>query len=99
VNFSRGLVFAKGKGLPGAVWEYGKPMWIEAVADLPEFLRREEARKHGLCSAFGVPLRVGGEVVGVVNFLSRRIQPPDAGLIELFDSASMQLGILSSENR
>ena len=91
-ELSRGLVFAKGKGLPGVVWEHGKPMWIETIADHPGFLRREEARKNGLRSAFGLPLRVGGEVVGIVAFMSRRIQPPDEGLIELFDSASMQLG-------
>jgi diguanylate cyclase (GGDEF)-like protein/PAS domain S-box-containing protein len=86
------LVLPIGSGLPGAVWDVGKPLWIEEVMDHATFFRRFDAEKVGLHSAFGFPIRVGDSIVGIINFLSQRSQPPDSGMIELFESVGIQLG-------
>ena len=91
-EISQAAEFAMGCGIPGIVWQSGQPLWIEDIMKNPTFLRREEAARIGLHCAFGFPVRVGDSVVGVINFLSRRIQPPDGGMIELFDSIGIQLG-------
>ena len=91
-ELSQNSAYAMGHGVPGIVWQSGNPLWIENVVDNPTFLRREEAKRIGLHCAFGFPVRVGDTVAGVINFLSRRIQPPDEGLIKLFDSIGVQLG-------
>lgn len=78
--------------MPGLIWETAKPTWIEDVTKHARFARRYAAVAIGLHSGFGVPLLVGSSVVGSLNFFSQRIQPPDQGLIEMFDSVGIQLG-------
>ncbi len=89
---SQNFIYPIGHGLPGVVWKFGKPLWIEDVSKNLTFLRREAAGEIGLHASFGFPIRVGGTIVGVIDFLSHRIQSPDEGLIELFDSVGIQLG-------
>ncbi len=91
-EISQAAEFEMGCGIPGVVWQSGKPLWIEDIMKNSTFLRRDEAARSGLHCAFGFPVRVGDGVVGVINFLSHRIQPPDVGMIELFDSIGIQLG-------
>ena len=91
-EISQAMEYEMGYGIPGVVWQSGQPVWIEDVMKNPTFLRREEAARIGLHCAFGFPVRVGDSVVGVINFLSHRIQSPDVGMIELFDSIGIQLG-------
>ena len=89
---SQKISFARGEGMPGLIWETAKPTWIEDVTKHARFARRYAAVAIGLHSGFGVPLLVGSSVVGSLNFFSQRIQPPDQGMIEMFDSVGIQLG-------
>lgn len=89
---SKKMTFDKGIGMAGVVWERGRPTWVENVTENPVFLRRDDAKKVGLHAAFGFPIWVGDSVVGVIDFLSHRIQSPDTGMIELFDSVGIQIG-------
>lgn len=91
VAYSRELEFARGVGLPGRVWSAGEPVWVEDFAseNLP---RSEPAKNAGMHAAFGCPVKVGGELIGVVEFFSRRIEEPDANLLEMATTVAGALG-------
>lgn len=61
--------FDRGEGVPGRVWETGEAVWVEGVERVAE-PRMQAAAAIGIRTAVAVPLRVAGEVVGVVEFLS-----------------------------
>jgi len=89
---SRSIVFAVGEGLPGRVWESGKPLWIADVVDAPGFPRARAAAEDGLHGAIGVPLRVREQVIGVLEFFSSEIRQPDDELLELLATCGSQVG-------
>ncbi|HKX32249.1 MAG TPA: GAF domain-containing protein, partial [Blastocatellia bacterium] len=60
----------EGQGLPGQVIAARKPIWIADVAQAPNFLRAEPARKIGLKTGFGLPVLIRGEVTAVLEFFS-----------------------------
>jgi PAS domain S-box-containing protein len=91
VALTRRIAFAPGIGLPGRVWSRREPQWIEDVARDPNFPRAPAAALCGLHGAFGFPLSLGGEVLGVIEFFSREIRPPDAKLLQLLASAGSQI--------
>jgi PAS domain S-box-containing protein len=77
----RSRSFAAGEDLPGEVWQTGEPVWIENLQDVAgSSSRNAAAASAGLKTLVGIPLRCGGETVGVVEFfgcqswpLSRRV--------------------------
>jgi PAS domain S-box-containing protein len=72
VEQTRQRRFARGEGLPGAVWESGEPRWISEGFQDPNFLLgRDTSGAGGLNSAFAVPLRSGDEIVGVLAAIAR----------------------------
>ena len=89
---SRRTTFGRGIGLPGRVWENGKPAWIPDVVKDPNFPRAPIAAREGLRAAFGFPILLGAEVLGVLEFFSRKSRRPDEELLELFATAGSQIG-------
>src|SRR5439155_839318 len=65
---TRQHTFARGVGLPGRVWTSGKPVWIPDVAKDANFPRAPVAAQEGLHGAFGCPIMLGREVLGVMEF-------------------------------
>ena len=59
--------FDIGEGLPGQVWETENPLWIADISQDKIFVRRTQFISCGLYAAFGFPVRLGGEVLGVVK--------------------------------
>jgi PAS domain S-box-containing protein len=84
--------FKKGEGLPGHVWSTGKPCWLLDVVCAPNFPRAASAAKDGLHSAFACPVVVGDRMIGVIEFFTRRIQEPDADLLEMMGTAAGNFG-------
>ena len=66
---SREITFSPGVGLPGRVWASGKPFWISDVTKDSNFPRIAVAAKEGLHGAFGFPIMVKDEILGVMDFL------------------------------
>lgn len=89
---SRSTTLAAGAGLPGRVWQSGRPAWIEDVQADANFPRRAAAREAGLHGAFCFPLLWDGEVVGVTEFLTRDVQPPDEPLLSMLEATGRQVG-------
>ena len=96
---SRRIALAKGEGLPGRVWADGEPVWIPDVVDDPNFPRIATARREGLHAGFAFPIRLGGEVLGVVEFFSREIEQPDHELLQMTEAVGSQIGQFMERRR
>ena len=84
--------FQKGVGLPGRIWATGKPAWIPNVTRDDNFPRAAAAENAGLRGAFGFPILLGEEVVGVIEFFSREIRQPDQELLNMIGAVGNQIG-------
>lgn len=58
--------FKKGVGLPGLVWQNGKPIHLEDTVKSEFSVRRVLAKKLGVVTVSGIPMMHGDEVVGVL---------------------------------
>lgn len=89
---TRAATFAPGHGLPGRIWTSIEPVWIPDVSRDRNFPRLAIAVQCGLRGAFGFPLRLDDQVIGVIEFFSREIRQPDAELLDMFAGIGGQLG-------
>ncbi|MFL6227746.1 MAG: ATP-binding protein [Pyrinomonadaceae bacterium] len=96
---SHSNTFRPGEGLPGRVWVSGAAEWIADVSHDENFPRAELAARLGIRAGFAFPVRLGGEVLGVVEFFSRAAREPDEELHELMYSVGSQLGQLIERHR
>ena len=81
-----------GEGLPGRVWATGQPAWIADVARESNFPRAPFAAQAGLHGAFGFPIVMGGEFLGVIEFFSHEIVEPDVDIIQMVAALGSQIG-------
>lgn len=91
--------FTSGIGLPGRIWESGQPIWIRDVMVDADFLRAEGVAKVGLHGAFGFPIRVGGEIEGVIAFFSRQVREPDDELLKMVADVGLKIGQFGERTR
>lgn len=89
----------KGVGLPGQIWESGKPVWISNLKKDRNFPRATSAGRSGLRSGFGFPIQLGNEVLGVIEFFSQEIRQPDRELLEMITSVGSQIGQFQERKR
>jgi len=89
---TRAMVFERAAGLPGRVWRSGEPVWIEDVTRDENFPRAAVAERAGLHGAFGFPIKLGGTVLGVLEFFSREIREPDQELLDQLATIGSQIG-------
>lgn len=94
LSSSDAMTYLPGVGLPGRVWKYNSVTWIPDVVRDPDFSRASEAGRARLHGAVAFPIRSGGEVAGVVEFYSRKIEQPDANLLQMLDLVGARLGDL-----
>jgi PAS domain S-box-containing protein len=92
VTLTQGMSFSKGVGLPGRIWDTGKPTWIPDVVRDSNFPRAPMAAQAGLHAAFAFPIRLGEATHGVMEFFSREIQEPDEALLHQMLSVGSQIG-------
>ena len=85
---SRSWRFTDVEGLPGLVWQEGRPQWIEDVLKDTRFQRMDLAREAGLHRAFALPLREGegGRTRRVLLFFSADTGAPDPELAATMDT-------------
>src|SRR6267378_6452423 len=89
---SREFTFVRGLGLPGRVWSSLEPEYIPDVVPDDNFPRGPIAEREGLHAAFGFPILLGGEVLGVIEFFSREIRQPDQELLNVLATIGSQIG-------
>jgi PAS domain S-box-containing protein len=92
--------FSSGIGLPGRVWEMGKPAWILDLSQDGNLPRKQDLEHAGLKSAFAFPLRVAaGEILGVLEFFSRSSREPDVDLLNMLEAVGGQIGLFLLNRR
>jgi PAS domain S-box-containing protein len=89
---SREFTFVPSLGLPGRVWSSGEPEYISDVVADENFPRGAIAQREGLHAAFGFPILLGREVLGVIEFFSREIRLPDQELLNMLATIGSQIG-------
>ena len=96
---SRQSTFAHGVGLPGRVWSTREPAWIPDVVRDTNFPRAPVAARESLHAAFGFPILLHDDVVGVMEFFSREIRPPDEAFLAMLTSVGHQIGLFIDRRR
>ena len=91
--------FKPGKGLPGQIWEGGQPVWIRDLMSDPALARADAAIKVGIHGAFGFPIRISGEVDGVIEFFSRQVREPDEELLSMIADVALRIGQFGERTR
>jgi two-component system, cell cycle sensor histidine kinase and response regulator CckA len=84
--------FAPGIGLPGRVWSSGKPAWVPDVTKDSNFPRASVATKEELHAAFCFPIKLGDEILGVIECFSREVREPDDHFLRMVGDIGTQLG-------
>jgi signal transduction histidine kinase len=84
--------FAPGVGLPGRVLASGQPLWFVDITKEPSFRRAPIAAQVGIRAAFGFPILVANEVVGVMEFFSTESVAPNERLLQTLGYVGAQVG-------
>ncbi len=79
-------------GLVRRVWTNGASVWFSDITQQPDFRRGPAAVKAGIRSAFGFPIMTGTRPLGVLEFYSRAVEPPDDALLQVVRAIGSQLG-------
>lgn len=86
--------FVEGVGMPGEVWKKCEAVWsgdLSAYTDSPHAALAVQA---GLRTAFALPLCVGKEFLGVLEFLSAEIRPPDSDWLDAMTRLGNHVGVV-----
>jgi PAS domain S-box-containing protein len=84
--------FKPGIGLPGRVWSSREPAYIPDVVHDANFMRAAIAAPEGLHAAFAVPILLGGDVLGVIEFFSHEIRLPEREVLNMMAIIGSQIG-------
>jgi hypothetical protein len=90
-HVTESLAFERGVGLPGRVWQNGKPAWIIDVTADANFPRGKLLPDIGLKGAFGFPVLVDGDVRAVLEFFTPEARVPDEELLEVMERVGTYL--------
>jgi signal transduction histidine kinase/integral membrane sensor domain MASE1 len=91
--------FSRGVGLPGRVWADGQPYWVKNVIEDSNFPRWRVAQRVGIRGAFGFPICVGADVLGVVECFNRAVMSPDEDLLRTMTAVGFQIGQFMERKR
>ena len=86
------MSLSRGKGLPGEVWTAKEPIWLPSTIRNDNFPRSRLAASAGLFTAIGFPIKISGEVCGVIEFFARDLAEPDRKLLDMLDVVGSEIG-------
>ena len=86
------LSFAPGEGLPGRTWQQEQPLWDADISRRSELPRAGVAAEVGLHAVILFPIRGAGEILGVVEFVTDRVETPDPLLLRGLSTIGNQIG-------
>lgn len=88
----RGQALEPGSGLAGRIWQGNAPLWLANVDEDRACLQIPAAVAEGLRAAVGFPIVSAGQVVGVMEFFSRRMHEPDPETVLMFAALGSHVG-------
>ena len=88
----RQFTFPMGVGLPGRVWKNREATWIPDVTQDNNFPRASVVSREGLRGAFAFPIKLGGEILGIMEFFSSDIRQPDEPLLKTVEAIGREIG-------
>jgi diguanylate cyclase (GGDEF)-like protein len=92
--------FTRSTGLPGKVLQLGGPAWANAdEEDAVHSPRMPALVSAGLASLFAFPVKIGSEIVAILEFFSRERQSPDPALPRLMVQIGTHLGRVVERRR
>lgn len=89
---SRGMYLAKSEELPGRSLANGEPAWLSDLAQHAKLPRMAAAIREGLQSALVVPISLGAEIFGVMEFFSDRLSVPEEEMLKVLANIGNQVG-------
>ena len=95
VNPSRSMVFRRGEGLPGRIWDSGAPIRISDLTADATFVRKSLAELAGLRHGFGFPVVDSSGTIGVIILFARHDQTADDALMQVLMSLGRQIGLFN----
>jgi signal transduction histidine kinase len=94
------VVFRSGEGIPGQVLSTRDPVWIARLFEGPEDPRLSSASALGLRSALAFPIKVGPDVVAVLEYFSSDPDfRPSPHLLELLGRVGERAGLTVQRER
>ena len=84
--------FAPGESLPGQVWVQGASIWVEDIHSDIRFNTRDGAKSDGLVTCWGVPVRVGNQVIAVIEFFSRKRMAAEVEIMATVETVCASVG-------
>ncbi len=92
-------VLEQGVGVAGRTWSTGEPVWEQGIQIDSPPTDSAPMTHDGLRGGFGLPMRQGTEMVGVIEFYNPEMREPDAALIAALDSIACQIGQFCERRR
>ncbi len=91
--------FKLGEGMVGNIALTGKPEWIFNAHQHTGFKRRFPGLDLQIRAAFGLPILIKDNVVGVLEFFSEKVQESDKELLNKLSAIGHQLGRVIERNQ
>ena len=89
----------RGTGLPGRVWASQVAACVADVARDCEFEHTVLAARDGLHGAAALPILLNGEVLGVIELISRDVWRPEQDLLDVLTTIGSQIGQFMERKR
>ena len=89
---TRQSIFGPGIDFSGRIWASGQPVWVADIAQDLGSPRAPYAASVGLHGAFGFPIVLGKETLGILEFFSGEIKQPDEGTLKMMMAIGSQIG-------
>jgi signal transduction histidine kinase/ligand-binding sensor domain-containing protein len=96
---TRQQVFLPGEGLPGRVLQKSQAYWITDLMQDENSTRAAAAFDEGFRRAFGFPVLLRGEVIGVLELFSHERREPDDEQIRMMSTIGSDIGQLIERKR
>ena len=99
IQESMGVTLARGVGLPGRVWQEGRPIWIADLTEAPRGPRMDTALRHAMVSGWAVPVRVGNKILAILEFYCHFLLREDPEAIAAIETVAASLGQMLARSR
>ena len=91
-RITQDLRLPQGTGLPGRTLERSESVWLSAELKGMHQSRSAAAKKAGLNGAVGIPIKVGAELYGVLEFFTAQSIETRPSLTNMFEVIGSEIG-------